>query len=124
MADSGAVNRVGFGVTGAYPLVPASGSMSAPRENVGQYPGTSLYLDNSGGGGASLDYSRSHYTGPLIIFTRYYKMRGMDKNVNGLYDVWIVTGVPDFTGNTYAGALTTPLRDIVVQDTWTFPVIT
>lgn len=49
-----------------------------------------------------------------------YKMRGMDAVTNGLYDTWI-TSAPDFAGASYAGALATPLRDIVVVDAWSLP---
>lgn len=47
-----------------------------------------------------------------------YKMRGMDATIHGLYDTWIVTGSPDTTGASYTGPLATPLRDIVVVDSW------
>jgi hypothetical protein len=47
-----------------------------------------------------------------------YKMRGMDAAISGLYDAWISVGTPDYAGTGYHGALATPLRDIVVIDTW------
>lgn len=47
-----------------------------------------------------------------------YKMRGMDAAISGLYDTWVVTGVKDPTGINYHGSLATPLRDIIVIDTW------
>jgi len=51
---------------------------------------------------------------PGIVQT-VFVMRGEDHNTNGLYDTWKVTGSPDFAGGSYAGALATPLRDIVIQ---------
>jgi hypothetical protein len=50
-----------------------------------------------------------------LPFAGTYVMRGMDHNVNGLYDTWEVTGGADFAALSYAGALSTPLRDVVVQ---------
>lgn len=46
-----------------------------------------------------------------------YKMRGMDAAVSGLYDTWLSSEV-DLDGSEYHGALATPLRDIIVIDTW------
>jgi hypothetical protein len=48
-------------------------------------------------------------------------MRGQDAVVNGSYDTWLASGAPDFAGASYAGALATPLRDIVVIDAWGLP---
>jgi len=48
----------------------------------------------------------------------YYKMRGMDAIVSGLYDAWLAVGTPDLTGAVYTGTLAKPLRDIIVVDTW------
>lgn len=48
-----------------------------------------------------------------------FKMIGMDANVDGLYDTWVVSGTPDDTGASYAGALDTPLRDIAIAASWT-----
>jgi hypothetical protein len=50
--------------------------------------------------------------------TTIYKMRGMDAVVHGLYDCWLATGAPDFAAAQYTGALTTPLRDVVIVDDW------
>jgi hypothetical protein len=43
-----------------------------------------------------------------------YKMRGTDANLDGVTDTWIVYDNDDPTGAQYAGALATPLRDIVI----------
>ncbi len=51
--------------------------------------------------------------------TPFYKMIGMDHNVNGLYDTWVVKGSPDFTGAQYGGLLATPLRKIAIDVSWT-----
>ena len=48
-----------------------------------------------------------------------FKMIGMDKNISGTYDTWIVTGTADITGVNYSGGLATPLRDIHIASTWT-----
>lgn len=53
-------------------------------------------------------------TGPIY----YYKMRGMDHNVSGLYDTWTVVGSPDYAAASYVGALALPLRDVVISATW------
>lgn len=47
-----------------------------------------------------------------------YKMRGMDALTNGVYGTWLSYGEPDAAGLHYAGPLHTPLRDIVVIDSW------
>lgn len=47
-----------------------------------------------------------------------YKMRGEDAVANGTYDTWLAIGTPDTTGALYGGALATPLRDIIVVDSW------
>lgn len=49
----------------------------------------------------------------------YYKMRGMDQATAGLYDTWVIFGVPDFTATYYAGVLNLPLRDVVIDSSWT-----
>lgn len=56
----------------------------------------------------------SGVTGPI----NYFKMRGMDHNTNGLYDTWVVTGAADPTGASYFGGLAVPLRDIVIDASW------
>jgi hypothetical protein len=49
-----------------------------------------------------------------------YLMRGEDKNIAGLYDVWASVGAPDFNGSSYPSSisrgtpLATPLRNIVI----------
>lgn len=48
----------------------------------------------------------------------YYKMRGMDNGTPGLYDTWIVTNSADFSATLYAGALATPLLDVVIASSW------
>lgn len=48
----------------------------------------------------------------------YFKMRGMDAAIDGLYDTWLVAASPDNTGTRYDGELATPLRDIIVIDEW------
>lgn len=48
----------------------------------------------------------------------YYKMRGMDHNVFGLYDTWLVLGAPDYAQANYNGSLATPLRDVVISAAW------
>lgn len=52
------------------------------------------------------------------VAATYYKMRGQDAAVNGLYDTWIASGAPDTAGTYYSGALALPLRDVVVVDSW------
>ena len=47
-----------------------------------------------------------------------FKMRSMDALVNGLHDTWLTSSTPDLLGTYYVGALATPLRDIIVIDTW------
>lgn len=63
-------------------------------------------------------YVWNHATPDMVVLVTVYKMRGMDKNTNGLYDTWLVSGTPDLTGASYAGALAKPLRDIIVIDSW------
>ena len=53
-------------------------------------------------------------TAPVTI----YKMRGMDAAVSGVYDTWLVSGAPDLDASDYSGPLATPLRDVIVIDTW------
>jgi hypothetical protein len=48
----------------------------------------------------------------------YYRMRGMDHNIGGKYDTWVVSGSPDYSGTHYTGSLSTPLRDIVIDSSW------
>lgn len=49
----------------------------------------------------------------------YFKMRGMDQVTAGLYNTWVVFGVPDFTATYYTGSLNLPLRDVVIDSSWT-----
>jgi|SRR5262245_25388146 len=55
---------------------------------------------------------------PTTWSARVYKMRGMDAAVDGLYDTWLVEGEPDTDASEYTGELATPLRDVIVIDTW------
>lgn len=47
-----------------------------------------------------------------------YKMRGMDAAIDSLYDTWLAYGAPDMSASKYTGALTRPLRDVIVIDAW------
>jgi hypothetical protein len=52
---------------------------------------------------------------------RYYVMRGVDADAVSLtYRTWIVSGVPDTTGASYAGPKSggSPLTNIVVKFSW------
>lgn len=51
---------------------------------------------------------------PIVVF----KMRGMDASSGGLYDTWLSTQSPDYSGEQYHGTLAKPLRDVVVVDSW------
>jgi hypothetical protein len=50
-------------------------------------------------------------------YTLIYKMQGMDA-VTTARATWLASGTPDFAASRYTGALTTPLRDVVVVDVW------
>jgi len=67
---------------------------------------------------ASLDPVSLTNTQNWSTYTVYYKMRGMDNTVNGLYDIWVVNTTPDFTASAYTGALNRPLRDVCIIDFW------
>jgi hypothetical protein len=54
--------------------------------------------------------------GTTIVF--FYKMSGMDHNVDGLYDTWVVLGAADYAGASYTGGLATPLRKIAISSAW------
>jgi len=55
------------------------------------------------------------YEDMTLPVQRRFVMSGMDA-VLTTRDTWTVGNVPDFTGAHYAGALATPLRDIIVLD--------
>lgn len=55
--------------------------------------------------------------GPIPVTV--YKMRGMDAAIDGTYDTWLVSSAPDMDASDYHGALATPLRDVIVVDSWT-----
>jgi hypothetical protein len=63
-----------------------------------------------------VDWSLALGSAPAITM---YKMRGEDALADGLYDTWLATGAPDLDGSDYEGDLVTPLRDVIVIDTWT-----
>jgi hypothetical protein len=116
MADSGALNRLGFGRTGVFPTSSAAGQMSKPLETSGQYS-NELFGNFKSGTVSTLLYPANHHS-DNIYETKYFKMRGMDHNTNGLYDTWIVYGIADSNGTYYTGSLVTPLRDIIVVSKW------
>ena len=75
-----------------------------------------LAIDASGNEASPIDYSytvSNPSSAPL-----YFKMRGMDASTDGLYDTWVVFGLPDFAASAYAGSLATPLRDVVIDSSW------
>lgn len=108
------------GVTPIIGVTPPAGANNSPPNSGQAYSSTLLTSTNPDTGeyGTTITSSSSISSSSVPAAVKYYKMQGMDKNINGLYDTWIVTSSPDFSGTSYAGALATPLRDIHIAASW------
>lgn len=115
MVDSGPLVRFGLFSSQAQP---AAGYSEAPSESVGQYV-THQLTDVVTGTVGSVVYQANHYYGLISASeVTYYKMRGMDNAVDGLYDTWITINFIDVSASQYTGTLVTPLRDVIVINKW------
>jgi hypothetical protein len=110
MTDQGTTTRISLRNVYSSPPVAASGpTPGLPTTDHGQY-GRPIVTE----GQINLPTNTQNYTTLTVLPPVKYKMCGQDASVNGLYDTWVVSNAPDFTGSQYTGGLNTPLRNIFV----------
>lgn len=117
MADSGSLNRLGFGKPGAFPTSPAKGAMAPPSTSRGEYANELYGNFVSGTGGREVVYPLNHTADDTPLAMKFFKMKGTD-NLTTAADTWIVVGAADTNGSFYNGSLTKPLRDVIVLSSW------
>jgi len=110
MTDQGTTTKINIRNVYSSPQVDASGpTPGLPTTNHGQY-GRPIVTE----GAINLPTEQQTYHTLTVLTPVKYKMCGQDASVNGLFDTWVVSNAPDFTGSQYTGSLATPLRDIFV----------
>jgi hypothetical protein len=105
------------GVVNPVLLGRGSGLLGGGQQLQGEATPSASWAGGSGllGGGQQLYVGLNSLKGTAY----YFKMTGMDHNIDGLYDSWVVLTMPDYTGYFYDGPLATPLRSIFIDAVWT-----